>query len=159
MQKVLKWFAPTVTLGVAIFLLFFMISINSQEHIQTPEPLVLESETSPQEPKSSWLSHFSKSEKLGYFYPVTEVYVRVDLSEKIVPKTTYKLTASLLDPYQLFCLKEELKNHNLPYYFKKDTNGVELLIFSQEISRLNSLVQVLKNYQIVAQITPYKEDV
>lgn len=158
MQKILKWFAPVVTLGVAIFLLFFIMSINSQEQIATPEPLVLEKEAMAQEAQPTWLSHFSKSEKLGYFYPVTEVYVQVDLSEKIVPKTTYKLSASLLDPYQLFCLKEELKNHNLPYYFKKDTYGVELLIFSQDINRLNSLVNVLKNYQIVAQITPYKED-
>jgi len=58
------------------------------------------------------LNHFSKTERLGYFYPVNEVLIEVDLNEKIASKKTiYKLSASLLDPYQLFCLKEELNQH------------------------------------------------
>jgi len=64
-----------------------------------------------------------------------------------------------LDPYQLFCLKEELKQHKLRYYLTKDINRVELLIFSKNIEKLNSLVRVLKNYQISAQIQPYKEEI
>ena len=79
-------------------------------------------------------------------------------NEKITKTITYKLSASLLDPYQLFCLKEELKQHKLRYYLKKDTKGVELLIYSQDVNKLNSLVKVLKNYQISASVKPYKEE-
>ena len=68
------------------------------------------------------------------------------------------MSAPLLDPYQLFCLKEELKQHKLKYFLEKDSLGVELLIFSKNIEKLNSLVKVLKNYQISATIKPYKEE-
>jgi len=89
---------------------------------------------------------------------VNEVYIEVDLKEKITKTITYKLSASLLDPYQLFCLKEELRQHALKYYLSKEKEGIELLIFSKNREKLNSLVSVLKNYQISATIKPYKED-
>jgi len=159
MQKILKWFTPVLALGVAIFIVFFIISINSHERIEDPKPLVLKTDVVQGAPKTNWLSHFSQSERLGYFYPVNEVYVKLDLDEKIIKKTTYKLSAPILDPYQLFCLKEELSHHGLKYFLKREEKSVELLIFSKDINKLNSLVKVLKNYQILATIKPYKEDV
>ncbi len=158
MQKILKWFAPFLALGVAIFIIFFLISINSPVEFIEDEPLTLETKESHGEPEKVWLNHFSKTQKLGYSYPVNEVYIKVDLNEKITKAITYKLSASLLDPYQLFCLKEELKQHKLRYFLKKDTKDIELLIYSKDINKLNSLVQALKNYQISAIIKPYKEE-
>lgn len=159
MQKILKWFTPVIALGVATFIIFFLLSINSEDEMEEVEPLIHKSEVSQKKQKPVWLDHFSKTERLGYFYPVNEVYIEVDLNEKVPDKTVYRLSATLLDPYQLFCLKEELKQHKLKYYLKRDTKGVELLIYSKDRQKLNSLVQVLKNYQISAQVTPYKEDV
>ncbi|MCD6433477.1 MAG: hypothetical protein J7L21_05485 [Sulfurimonas sp.] len=159
MQKILKWFAPILTVGVAIFIIFFLISINSSDKLDDVEPLLHKSEVVQKKPEKVWLNHFSKTEKLGYFYPVNEVYISVDLNEKITNTILiYKLSAPLLDPYQLFCLKEELKQHSLNYYLKRDERGVELLIYSKNINKLNSLVRVLKNYQISATIKPYKEE-
>jgi len=158
-QKILKWFAPLIAAGVTVFIVFFIISINSHKEPLELEPLKLEKNSVEVQTQKSWLHHFSQSEKLGYFYPVNEVYVKVDLDEKIANQTTYKLSASLLDPYQLFCLKEELSNHSLKYYLKQDAKVVELLIYSKDINKLNSLVKILKNYQIAATIKPYKEDV
>ena len=159
MNKIIKWFSPVLALGVAIFIIFFLISINPSQKLEESEPLVYESKLVQKKPEKVWLNHFSKTERLGYFYPINEVYIKVDLDEKITNTTTYKLSASLLDPYQLFCLKEELKQHRLKYYLKRDKKSVELLIFSKNIKRLNSLVKILKNYQISATIRPYKEDV
>ena len=159
MQKILKWFAPALAVGVAIFIVFFLISINPSEKLDDLEPLIHKSDVVAKKPKKIWLNHFSKTEKLGYFYPVNEVYVTLDLNEKIINTITYKLSAPLLDPYQLFCLKEELKQHALKYYLMRDKRGVELLIYSKDIDKLNSLVRVLKNYQIMAKIEPYKEEV
>jgi len=158
MQKILKWFAPALTVGVTIFIVFFLISINSSEKLSEIKPLTHKSVVVKKTEKI-WLSHFSKTEKLGYFYPVNEVYVTLNLDEKITNTITYKLSASLLDPYQLFCLKEELKQHSLKYYLMRDKKEVELLIYSKDIDKLNSLVRVLKNYQISASIKPYKEEV
>lgn len=158
MQKILKWFAPLLTGVVAIFLIFFFISINSDNVYIESEPLVLDENVTLIQPEQNWLSHFSKSERLGYFYPVNEVYIKIDLNEKITKIITYELSAKLLDPYQLFCLKEELKRYGLKYYLRKDIHGVNLLIYSQDVNKLNSLVNVLKNYKILAIVKPYKED-
>ena len=158
MQKILKWFTPIIGIGVAIFIIFFLISINSSETFIETEPLTLDDEVVKKKPEKVWLNHFSQTQRLGYFYPVNEVYIKIDLDEKITKVITYKLSAPLLDPYQLFCLKEELKQHELKYFLEKNTNGVELLIFSKNIDKLNSLVKVLKNYQISAMIESYKEE-
>ncbi len=158
MQKILKWFAPLFMGGVAIFILLFLISINKESSYVEVEPLLIEHNTIEKEPQKNWLNHFSKSERLGYFYPVNEVYVKTDLNEKIIKITTYKLSAKLLDPYQLFCLKEELKRHSLKYYMIKDDREINLLIYSQDVNKLNSLVDALKEYKIMATIVPYKEE-
>jgi hypothetical protein len=158
MQKILKWLTPLIAVGVAIFIIFFLISINSNEVFIDTEPLSLGNKPILGKPKKIWLDKFGESERKGYFYPVNEVYVEVDLQEKITKTITYKLSAKLLDPYQLFCLKEELKNHKLKYYLNKGKTDIELFIYSQNVDKLRNLVTVLKNYKISAIIKPYKEE-
>ena len=159
MQKIMKWFAPLFTLGVLLFIVIFLVSRNSEEDIVTEnKPLELEKQKHSNQPEKLWLNHLYKTKKEGYFYPVNEIYLKVDLDEQIPKTITYKLSAFIKDPYQLFCLKEELKNHGLKYFLKKDRSGLELLIYSQNVDKLHSLVAVLKNYKISAHIEPYKED-
>jgi hypothetical protein len=158
MQKILKWITPFIAMGVAIFIIFFLISINSSEVYVDTKPLTLDTKAKETKPEKLWLDHFSKSERLGYEYPVNEVYIDINLKEKITKTITYKLSAKVLDPYQLFCLKEELKNHRLKYYLKKDKINVDLFIYSQNVGKLQNLVKVLKNYKISAVIKPYTEE-
>jgi len=158
MQKILKWFTPLIAVGVAVFLIFFLISINTNEVYVESKPVIPDKIETKKKPKKLWLNHFSESERKGYFYPVNEVYVQVNLKEKITKTITYKLSAKLLDPYQLFCLKEELKNHKLKYFLQKDKMNIDLFIYSQNVDKLQDLVKVLKNYKIVATIKPYNEE-
>lgn len=158
MQKILKWLTLLIAAGVAVFIVFFLISINSNETSVSLAPLEHKSEVAVKDADNMWLESFSKTERLGYFYPVNEVFIKVDLNEKVADQSVYKLSASIADPYQLFCLKEELKQHRLKYYLKKDKIGAELLIYSKERDKLDSLVKVLKNYQISATVGLYKED-
>ncbi len=158
MQTLLKWLTPAIAAGVAVFILFFLISINSQVPVKSSEPLELKSEIVLSKPEKIWLNHFSESERKGYIYPINEVYVKLDLDEKITKTKTYKLSAKVKDPYQLFCLKEELRQHDLKYFLQKDIKGIDLLIYSQNVDKLNNLVQVLKNYKILAQVELYKEE-
>ena len=152
MQKIIKWFAPSVTLGVAIFIVYFLISINSTQEYKTSQKLSFFESVVNEKPTDIWLNHFAKTQKLGYYYPVNEVYIKVDLNEKITKTITYELSATLLDPYQLFCLKDELKKQKLRYYLKKNKAKVELVIYSNNKKKLDSLVVALKNYQIAAKI-------
>ena len=158
MQKIIKWFAPLLSLGVATFLVFFLMSINKYDEYDNSEPLVLDTNITQKKSEKLWLNHFSQTEKLGYSFPVNEVYIKVDLDEKITKTITYSLSAAVLDPYQIFCLKEELKQHKLKYYLNQDKHKMELLIYSQDVNKLNKLVKVLKNYQISAIVKPYKEE-
>jgi len=158
MQKIIKWFSLLLMVGVATFIIFFLVSINSENEFLDTEPLMLKTQEIPKNSENIWLTHFSKPERLGYLYPVNEVYVKLDLNKKITKTITYKLSAKLLDPYQFFCLKEELQRYKLKYFLKKDRQGVDLLIYSQNVDKLNKLVKVLKNYKIKARIMPYKED-
>lgn len=158
MQKILKWFAPILALGVALFLIFFFISINSSVNLGSNEPLSLESNITQIKIDEIWINHFSQTERLGFSYPVNEVYIKIDLNEKINKTIIYKLSATLLDPYQLFCLKEELKRHKLKFYLKQDKKGMDLFIYSKDVNKLNSLVEILKDYQISASVKPYKEE-
>ena len=93
MQKILKWFTPIIGIGVAVFIIFFLISINSSEKFIESEPLSLSDEVVQKKPKKVWLNHFSQTQRLGYFYPVNEVYIKIDLDEKITKVITYKLSA------------------------------------------------------------------
>ncbi len=158
MQKILKWLTPLITIGVAIFIILFLISINTNEAYVKSEPLTLKQKKTHEKPEKLWVNYFSKLEQKGYFYPVNEVYIQVDLKEKITKTITYKLSAKLLDPYQLFCLEEELKHHKLKYFLKKDKMDIDLFIYSQNVSKLKDLVKELKNYKVVATIKPYKEE-
>ena len=158
MQRFIKWFAPIVAIGVAIFIISFLISINSDTVVVDTEPLSYQETTKQENVQKSWIDHFSKSKKLGYSYPVNEIYLKVDLNEKITKTITYKLSANIQDPYQLFCLKEELDNYKMKYFLKKDKYGVDLLIYSRNVNKLNDLVKVLKNYKINARVEHYKED-
>ena len=158
MHNLLKWLTPIIGIGVAIFIVMFLININSSKKTKNLEPFQIQSIVSPKDKTKVWLNHFSETERLGYSYPVNEVYIKTSLDEKIISKTIYKLSASLIDPYQLFCLKEELNQHQLKYFLKRDKLGVELDIYSKDRKKLNSLVRVLKNYQIMAEVRLYKQD-
>jgi len=157
MKKIIKWFSALLFVSVAIFLIFFLISINKEVDVvnkpvdKGEEPLLPKVE-------KTWLEHFSKPQQKGYSYPVNEIYIQVNLKEKITKTITYKLSAKLKDPYQLFCLKEELKRHKLKYFLKKDNRGIDLFIYSQNVDKLKNLVQVLKDYKIKAQLKPYNEE-
>ena len=80
MQKIMKWFALLLAIGVAIFIIFFLISINAKEVLQESQPLRLKGEVVTQKPDKIWLNHLSKTQRQGYFYPVNEIYVKVDLN-------------------------------------------------------------------------------
>jgi hypothetical protein len=160
MQRLAYWLTPIIAIGVALFLVLLLYRINQGE---TP-PLLQQkpmgnSLSSGQISKDNgWLERFSKSERLGYFFPVNEIYLNIDLNQQIIQETIYQLKASIHDPYQLFCLKEELKNFGFKHLLKKDTKGTLLLIRSKNKDKLSQLVSTLKNYQITASVLPFKEE-
>lgn len=158
-QRFAYWLIPAIAIGVALFLVLFVMKINEGGELQPMDPLP--SADSVQEPlqtsEAPWMDRFSKSEQLGYFYPVNEIYIQADFNKKIVKQTIYRLSAQLQDAYKLFCLKQELNRYELRYYLKKEQKGVDLLIYSKDLAKLDHLLETLKTYNIKATISPYKE--
>jgi hypothetical protein len=152
MKKILKWVSLLFAVGMAVFVVFFLYSINSDEYTQSPEPLEYKSEVKKQEAQTLWLNHLSNAKKKQYFFPVDEIYIKTDLDLKKSDLKDYKLVVDELDPYEIFCLSRELKRFKIKYFFKKVKNKNILIVFSKDLDRLNRLVKVLKNYQIDAKI-------
>lgn len=160
MKRVAFWLTPLIALGVAVFIVIFMVQINRTEKMPFVEPVPLNGDKNTKSALSEkrWLDTLAKSERHGYFYPVNEIYVEVDLNQKLINEKIYQLSAWLRDPYQLFCLKQELKQHGLRYSLKKEETGAELLVYSKDQAKMKALVNALKNYEITATVLPYKED-
>jgi hypothetical protein len=160
-HHIIKWLLPLISFGVAIFILFFLITINNSDNVNIDISIQKDSDMSAniKEEKSIWIERFAQNEREGYFYPVNEIYIELDLKKDIVYSKIYRLSATLKDPYQLFCLKQELRQHKLLYYLTKNEHSIELLIFSKDQEKLNSLLNSLQNYQIVAVLEPYKEEI
>jgi len=160
MHRVAYWLTPLIALGVALFIVVLLYKINQGE----PGNVLINKSGSSQKHsggsaiESGWLERFSESERLGYFFPVNEIYIDVDLNQKIVSQTIYQLKAVIKDPYQLFCLKEELNQYKLNYFLQNDKTNTLLLINSKDIKRLEQLVQTLHNYEILATVLPFKEE-
>ena len=159
MQSAFKWLTPIITIGVAVFIVIFLIDINPSDDMQQVEQLTIKStKVKDDKPESLWLDHFSKSEQDGYFFPVNEIFVDLDLSQQVVLTKIYQLNASVSDPYQFFCLQEVLKQYKIRYYLNKDRSDTKLLIYSEDRGKLDSLVKALQTYDINAKILPYKEE-
>lgn len=155
MHKLLaSWLFPAMFVGVVIFLVLFFIQVNKtdasvyDEKAQIPQAKQLP----PLPSKEQWLNHLSEQEKDGYFYPVTEIFVAVDLKEPPKNSKIYRLQAGELDPYQLYCLEEVLKGYKVHYQFEQTDKELKLIIHSENLSQLKKIVETLKNYAINAKI-------
>lgn len=160
MLRYVHWLAPLIALGVAVYIALFMFRVNEAGPVPLTKPVSLESGKTPTPPKTErvWLDALAANERQGYFYPVNEIYIELDLNQQFVHEKTYRLSARLRDPLQLFCLKQELKQHHLRYTLEQQDGGAELLVYSTDPSKLEALVNALKNYQITASYLPYEED-
>jgi len=149
-----KWLFPAIAGGVAIFLLIFLVQVNQTDasiyadKADIPKAQEIPSIVS----KEKWIERFSQQEEAGYFYPVTEIFVEVDLKEPPRKTTIYQLKAGDLDPYQLYCLKEVLHQYKTKYMFEQQRDDMKLIIYSQNVKQLENIVKTLKNYAINAQI-------
>ena len=152
MKQILKWFSLLLAVGIAIFVIFLLYSVSSEVPIEKPKPLALLPQVKEQTNEALWLNHLAQTKKKGYFFPVNEIYIKTDLVKFVPPQKPYELVVNDIDPYQTFCLKEELMRHNVRYSFKKSKEGTQLLVYSDSMPKLNDLVKVLKKYQVDAKI-------
>ncbi|MDF1881530.1 hypothetical protein JHD50_09490 [Sulfurimonas sp. MAG313] len=149
-----KWLFPAIFVGVAFFLILFLVQVNQNDaSIYADKADIPQAkDLLPIPSKEKWIERFSEHEDEGYFYPVSEIYVEVDLKDPPKKTMIYQLKAGDLDSYQLFCLKEVLKQYKVKYLFEQKKEDMKLIIYSEDISQLKNIVKTLKNYAINARI-------
>lgn len=161
MLRLVRWLTPLVTLGVAIFIVVLLIDVNQVDPVEGIDTSLLKKGGDDRKDglERRWLDRLAKNERQGYFYPVNEIYVELDLDQRLVNEKRHRLTARLRDPYQLFCLKQELREHKLHYTLKNEDKGADLLVYSKDEAKIKAFLLSLKKYQITATILPYEEDI
>ena len=149
-----RWLFPAIFVGVVVFLIFFLVQVNQTDAgIYDEKADIPQAQQLPEIPnREKWIERFSEHENQGYFYPVTEIFVEVDLKEPPKKTTTYQLKAGDLDPYQIFCLKEVLKHYQVKYMFEQKKEDMKLIIYSENLTQLEKIMKTLKNYAINASI-------
>lgn len=160
MRRFAYWLFPIIAIGVAAFIVVFMIDINpavptmGQDAAldEVSKPIVSE------ENSVGWIKQLNISNEKEYFYPVNEVTIVLDDNESHTKARQYRLVIPLKDSYEFFCLKQELKNSNLPYLLNQDGEEMTALIDSTDQTKLTALVAKLKTYQISATLSSFKED-
>ncbi|MFA6761111.1 MAG: hypothetical protein WCR69_08725 [Sulfuricurvum sp.] len=159
MKKWLKYLPPLVMSGVAVFIIYFLFSLYEKQ-----ESVVIHTHTSSHEVESlknsedSWLKSLAKTKLAKSTYAVNEAELKFEIKEIASKGTLYTLRVSLLDPYEQFCLEEELKRYGFEHIFSKNDKNINVLIYSDSKERLDSLVKDLKNYKISSKIEPYSKD-
>lgn len=160
MQRFAYWLFPLIAGAVALFIVVFMIQINPSAPTWAPEGENEDNASLEPLPKeeASWLARFSLGEEKGYLYPINDVSLILDMPDSAPAASRYRLSVPLKSSYELFCLKQELKNSGLPYFFQKEGKTMTLLVESDDQNRLATLVTKLKTYQISATLSPYTEE-
>ncbi len=160
MRRFAYWLFPIIAIAVAVFIVVLMIEINpSAPEIGRDKALdeTLKSIVS-NESSIGWIKRFNVKSEKEYFYPVNEVTIALDDNEGRTKAQRYRLVVPLQDSYEFFCLKQELKNSNLPYLLNQDGEAMTALIDSTDQAKLTALVAKLKTYQISATLSSFKED-
>ena len=152
MKKILKWFSLLFAVSVTVFVIFFLYNINSDITVSKPQPLEYKSIAKKQEAQALWLNHLSDTKKKGYFFPVDEVYIETKLEVPKKSSTNYELVVNELDPYQIFCLEQELKRFTKEYFLKKEDKKLQVYVYAKQLDDLKALTKVLQRYNIEAEI-------
>lgn len=159
MQKIFKWLTPLIFVGVSAFVFFFMTSLYKDEPIDVALANERHSKVPTTTQTKSWLDGFAKVKSEDYYYPTNELLFRFDFEQNaVLGKNLYRLLANIADPYELFCLEEVIKRTNLHYMLNKIDNTIELLIFSDDKSKLDELVSQLRQYDIKATVEPNNKE-
>ena len=153
--RLAKWLFLSISIGVAIYLVIFLIGVNQNDAsiYNLDANLPKTKEINPIKVEKNWLESFSHSETQGYFYPVTEISIELNLKNPNKIKNSYILKTGKLDEYQLFCLKQVLKQHRINYKLQEIKGDAEVVIYSTKRPKLNQIVKALKPYKIQSKIS------
>jgi hypothetical protein len=159
MRRAAFWLFPLIAFAVALFIVLFLVQINP-----SAPNMSLRENNDPKESSEglkglgNWLSHLSTTEESGYFYPVNEVTLNLDMGGESAVSEMYRLTIEPQSSDELLQVMEVLKKSTLPYEMQNNDTTKRITVDSTDQFQLQSLVTKLKTYQIAATVAPFTEE-
>jgi len=157
MQKILVyWIIPFFTIGMILFLVFFLYSLNTTEDLvsykfDNNEKTLLSKQS--KEEENSWVSYLYKKEFTQDQLPVINTYIELELDRRVQFDTVYNLKVPMLDPYQFFCLKQVFLEFDVRYHLEKHKQHLLIYIETKNKFYAKQLVDALQKYDISSEIT------
>jgi len=160
MRRAAFWLFPLIAFAVALFIVLFLVQINPSAPNMSPieNNDKVESSEGLKGKIGSWISRFSTTEESGFFYPVNEVTLNLDMGGESAVAEMYRLTIKPQGSDELLQVIEELKKNALPYVMQNNEDIKRITVDSTDQFQLQSLVTKLKTYQITATVAPFTEE-
>lgn len=160
MQRATYWLFPLIALLVAVFIVVFLVQMNSSSTQNLGIEKSKEQNLSVHlgEDAPGWLTRLKLTKDSGYAYPINDVTLKIDGNKEHSSTEKYHLVVHLKDSYEFFSFKQEVKNTSFSYLLNQNGDAMSVVIDSNDAIGLKNLVTKLKTYQISATLSPFKED-
>ncbi len=149
MKKVAFWIVPLIAIGVAFFIVIFLIDINPKVPKEAIENRsnIADDESSAKN-SVSWLEKITTDSKKGTQYPINELYINIDL-EGSPTQTRYYLVTNVYDESEMRNIKHLLDESLAAFVSERvDENSSLVKIESTNLAQLKMVEAKLKHYNI-----------
>ncbi|BDY13849.1 hypothetical protein [Hydrogenimonas cancrithermarum] len=107
---------------------------------------------------NGWLEGLAVKKRPSHSYAVSEMEIELPLKKSPKPRKVFRLTLDNLDDYKMFCIRQLLTQNGIKYaIFRKEKSGV-LMIHDLDKSKLERIVDMVREYEIKTKIENYTKD-
>ena len=102
MRRAAYWLFPIIAIGVAVFIIVFMIQVNPADSAvaEAANPHETVSSEESNESSSSWMNGLQLTKEKEYSYPINEVVIEMDAQSTVQKSHKYHLAILLKDSYE-----------------------------------------------------------
>ena len=102
---------------------------------------------------SKWAKDLAQVKQREHSSVVNDLYISSNLVKVVLDsQRVYQLSIDKADRYSLFCIDRILKTKEVNYSLTKDSKQTKLYVISKDRSKLKTIVEELKNYEINSKI-------
>lgn len=143
---------------VFIFVLAFLIDINRASVTLDPlQKLEQPRDKNHSAQSASWFNKLGKDKKDDFYYPVTEISIKLHLDQNVDSNyrnrvRNFKLITQPLNDYHYFCLKQVLDQSRVKHKLERYNNDVAVILYSEDVKVLETIVKELNIYDIKSSV-------
>lgn len=147
-----------ISILVLLFVVAFLIDVNKVPRAMDPlQPLQQQSDANQTADKTVWFDKLDKDKREDFYYPVTEISIKLSLDENVDKKfrshrKQFKLVTQSLDEHHYFCLKQVLEQSRVKHKLERFDNEIAVILYSNSEPALETIVKELDIYNIKSNV-------